>query len=476
MPFKDLREFIAKLEKEGQAQRIEEEVDWNLEAGAMLRRSYEQGLPAPFFTKVKDYPEGYRLFGGTSSSHKRIAIAMDMAPDTHPKKLIEEYLRRKQQAIKPVLVNDGPCKENIHVGDEVDLLEFPVPMVHDGDGGRYIGTWHVTIVKDLDSDWVNWGMYRHMLHNKNTFGILANPQTHLGTMYRQGYQPRNKPMEVAIAIGVEPISTLCAGTHMPYGVSEVDIAGGIRGEPVELIKCETVDLTVPATAEIVIEGEIKPNGGMDEGPFGEFTGYMLPRREPRPVIHVRAISHRNNPILTMSCVGVPVDENHILYSVTKSAEILEALRGQGLPVTGVYLFPETSALLVAVAVKAPYSNVAEVIANVVWGARAGRTTSHLIVVDDDVDPFNMAQVLHALVTKCHPYRGVVRRDHAFLLPLSPWPSPYEKRYRLGARVYFDCTWPLDWDSADVPRRVSFAETYPLEVQQRALAKWHKYGY
>jgi len=115
MPFKDVREFIAKLEEEGEALRIEEEVDWNLEAGAILRRSAEAGLPAPFFQKIKDYPAGYRLFGNGAANFRRMAITMGMKPDTHPRELIEEYVRRRQQLIKPVLVKDGPCKENIHM-------------------------------------------------------------------------------------------------------------------------------------------------------------------------------------------------------------------------------------------------------------------------------------------------------------------------------------------------------------------------
>jgi len=258
MSFKDLREFISRLEKEGEAQRIEEEVDWNLEAGAMIRRSDEAGLPAPFFQKVKDYPDGYRLFGEALGNHRRIAIAMDMNPNTPVRELIEEYLKRKKSPIKPVLVNDGPCKENIHVGEEVDLLKFPVPLVHDGDGSRYIGTFHLTISKDQDTDWVNWGMYRHMLHDRNTIAVDPSPTGHFGLMLTQKYEAVSKPMEVAVAIGPEPISALCAASPIPYGVSEVDIAGGIKGEPIELIKCETVDLVVPATAEIVIEGEITP--------------------------------------------------------------------------------------------------------------------------------------------------------------------------------------------------------------------------
>ncbi len=476
MPFKDLREFIARLEKEGEAQRIADEVDWNLEAGAMLRRSNEQGLPAPFFQKIKDYPEGYRIFGSPLSNHRRVAIAMDMEADTSQRELMEEYIRRRQQPIKPALVSNGPCKENIHLGDEVDLLEFPVPIVHDGDGGRYIGTWHLTIAKDPDSEWVNWGMYRHMLHNKNTVGICASPATDAGKIYTQKYAPQNKPMEIAIAIGTEPISAFCAASPIPYGVSEVDIAGGIRGEPIELVKCETVNLAVPATAEIVIEGEIIPNEAMDEGPFGEYTGYVATLREPRWVIRVKAVTHRNNPILSMTCEGTPTTETHAIMSVSKAAEIQEALRALGIQVTGLCLFPETASQLIAVAAKNLCANGAGEIARVIWTTRLGRGTPYVIIVDDDVDPFNMAQVFHALATKCHPYQGIVRLERDVGTIFAPWASQYERKYSVGAKAYFDCTWPFDWEPSDTPKKSSFQTIYPVEIQQKALANWHKYGY
>ncbi len=476
MPFKDMREFIAKLEEEGEVQRIDEDVDWNLEAGAMARRSNEQGLPAPFFQKVKDFPDGYRIFASPLGSHRRIAIAMDMDPDTHPKELIQEYIRRKQQPIKPILVSNAPCKENIHVGDEVDLLEFPVPMVHDGDGGRYIGTFHLVSVKDLESDWVNWSMQRNMVHNKNTIGIEASSHTHFGTIYTQGYEPKGGLMDVAIAIGVEPVSAFCAATSVPYGISESDIAGGIRGAPVELVQCETVDLAVPATAEIVIEGEVRPHERMDEGPFGEYTGYVATLRGPRPAIHVKAVTHRNNPILTMTCEGVPTTDTHAITSITKSAELLEALRARGLPITGVYVPPQSCAMCPVVAVKPPFANVAGEIAHVIWATRIGRTTPYIIVVQDDVDPFDLSQVFHALITKCHPYRGITRLEHAVGQLYFPWENEHERQYLMGARAYFDCTWPVDWKPSVVPRKSSFEKVYPLEVQQKALAKWHKYGY
>ena len=474
MAFSDIREFIARLEKEGDAQRIEEEVDWNLEAGAMTRRSIEQDLPAPFFQKLKGYPQGYRLFGEALSTHRRIAIAMEMDANTSVKELIKEYSKRKQSPIKPILVKNGPCKENIRKGNDVNLLEFPVPFIHEGDGGRYIGTWHLTICKDLNSNWVNWGTYRHMLHDKNTIGLQAGPPTHLRRIM-QGWEDKGKPMEIAIALGVEPISTLCAAAPIAYGVSELDIIGGIRREPMQLIKCETVDLEVPATAEIVIEGEVGHQETMEEGPFGEYTGFMGGHREPRPVIRVKAVTFRNNPILTMANEGTPVTATHATQSVTRSAECFDILRAQGVPVTGAYEFPEGCTLVVVVAIRAGLAR-ADDVAHAIWASRLGVSTPYVIVVEDDVDPFDLKQVLHAVVSKCHPWRGIVRLERTRGQALLPFLSRNEQKNLIGARAYFDCTWPADWDPNDIPTKCSFEKMYPLDIQQKAVAKWRKYGH
>ena len=193
-------------------------------------------------------------------------------------------------------------------------------------------------------------------------------------------------------------------------------------------------------------------------------------------MHVKAVTYRNNPIFTMSNEGMPLADSQVMMSVTAAAESLEVLRARGLPVTDVSVPPETASMLTIVAVKAPYANVAGDIAHVIWGRSAGVAVSYLIVVDDDVDPHNLTQVLHALVSKCHPYRGVVKLEHATGLSYMPWANRHERKYRVGGKTYFDCTWPLDWEPSEVPRRVSFTDIYPPEVQQKALAKWHKYGY
>jgi len=482
MAFRDLREYIALLEQNGELQQIDKEVDWNLEIGAIIRRCYDLGAPAPLFRKIMNYPEGYRILGaplGPSkrcSFHARVALAMGMSPESSASEIIEEYIKRKNVPIKPTLVKDGPCKENIYVREDVDVLKFPAPLLHQGDGGRYIGTWHVVVTRDPDSNWVNWGMYRLMVHDSNTIAVRINPQTHIGFHYYQKYEPRGKVMEFAVALGTEPIASIAACTFMPSGISEIDIAGGLRLQPIEMVRCETVDLTVPATAEIVLEGEVLPHERKDEGPFGEYTGFRGGFRKPIPVGHIKAITHRSDPILTVSCMGVPVDDSHAVMTLTMAAEILDSLRSQGLPIKMVYCPPHAVSHMAVVSTKVLYPNFAKKVANCVWATQPGTNLYYLVVVDDDVDVTNMNEVLHALTTRCHPDRGIFKVPNTVGLSSLPFTSPYEKQHFLAAQVLFDCTWPKDWPEEAIPVKASFDVLWPKEIQDKVLKNWKEYGY
>jgi len=481
MPYRDLRAYIEKLGEEGEVQRIEKEVDWDMEVGAIIRRSYDLKAPAPFFQKIKDYPRGYRIFGaplGTSRRpgcyFARMALTMDMRPDATAVEIIEEYIQRRKNLIKPVLVTDGPCKEVILKEDEVDLFKFPAPILHGGDGGRYLGTWHCSITKDPDTGWINWGMYRLMIHDKNTLGGIIAKNAHIGLHYYQKYESRGRPMEFAIAIGPEPVCTLIAASRQPIGVNEADVVGAIRREPIELIKCETVDLMVPASAEIVLEGVVNPNERRDEGPFGEYTGYRVAERAPRPVYHVRCITHRKDPILTSSCMGVPVDDNAPVSNLTGAAGILDDLRTRGYPVRMVYR-PMEAIHMTIVSTKVPYPNYVQELASAVWSSNAQRSWGYLVIVDDDVDVTNMEEVLWAITTRCHPERGI----HKFKSPgseLTPYASLEERRNLQGASVLMDCTWPKDWPEEAIPVKASFDVMWPKEIQQKVLKSWKEYGY
>lgn len=474
---RDNREFIERLQASGDLIRVRAEVDWDLEMGAIVRRVCERGLPAVLFEQVKDYPE-FRVLGAPLATYRRLAIAMGLSPDISVRELLDEYVERVRRPIKPVMVADAPWRRNVMMDEEVDLFALPAPMVHDGDGGRYLGTWHLIAVKDPDSDWVNWGMYRLMIHNHRTMAGLCLPFSDQGRIFYQKYVPKGQPMPFAVAIGPDPLCAMVSAAPFGVGVSEVDYAGALRGEPVELARCLTSDIPVPANAEVVIEGEILPQASIEEGPFGEYTGYRSSPRALRSVYRVKAIAWREEPIFTMSNMGVPVDDCDVITSVSWRAEIRRLLEAEGIPITGVYCPPETIVNTVIVGVRTVYSNIASQIAALIFSNKSTAPWfNQVIVVDADVDVYDLREVLHALTTKCHPVRGIRVFEHFPANPLTPFLSLQERTWGQGAKVLFDCTWPLHWSrETEVPPRASFEEMYPQEIKDRVLRRWEEYGF
>jgi phenyl-phosphate phosphatase/carboxylase subunit alpha len=484
MVLRDLRDYIDTLEKCGELVRIREEVDWNLEMGAIVRRCYDLGAPAPLFEKVKDCAGGYRALGaplGPSlksghSLYARTAIALGLLADTPPKKIMEVYLKRKEKPINPIVVKDGPCKDVVLRGSEVDLSRFPVPLIHGGDGGRYIGTWHTVVTKDPDSSWVNWGMYRLMIHDRNTLGCLFPLQQHIGQMY-QKYESKNEPMPAAVAIGGPPIVPIVSCTQLPPYVNEVDIAGALQQEPVPLVKCETVDLEVPAMSEIVLEGDVLPHQRSIEGPFGEYMGYEAGKSSPKPVFRVNAITHRRDPILPFSNMGMPIHESQTTTALFKGAEIYSELKKMGLPVKGAFVPPFGVGHMAVISTETPFINFAKRVAHAVWATKPGLFTYYIVVVDSDVDPTNMDEVLHAITTKCHPVDGIHRVPHIPGFPvLLPFLPAKERLLGDAAGVIFDCTWPKDWPVETIPVKATFENLWPSEVRERVLTNWERYGF
>lgn len=475
MPFKDNRQFIAALDKTKDVVRIHEEVDWDLEAGAIARRACEKFAPAPLFERIKDYPPGYRIFGAPLSTYRRLATAMGLAPHSSVREIQGEYEKRITHPIKPLLVKTAPCQEIVLQGKDVNLLRFPAPMIHEGDGGRYLGTWHMVIVPDPDSAWTNWGMYRAMIHDRLHMGGGWHRHNHMGRLFYGKYQPRKKPMPVAMAIGADPLSSLIASAPIRAGEDEADYAGALLQEPVELVKAKTLDLLVPAHAEIILEGEISFQEQVPEGPFGEFPGYRTPQRTMAPAFKVKTITHRKDPIVTMTCLGILADDGAVSSSLTGAVALKKRLKDWGIPVTDVYVPPQAASLLVVVGVKALYANVATQVKNIIHSRWAWQ--DKVIVVEDDIDVFNLGEVLHAFATKCHPVRGIRVTDREVALSLTPYLSVEDRKWERGAGAVFDCTWPVEWSrETEVPQRMSFNEVYPQEVKDKVIKKWQKYGY
>ncbi len=487
MPYNDLREYVARLEAEGEIQRITKEVDWNLEAGAIARRALDLKAPAPFFQKLLGFPAGYSILASQWSASTdasryfaKLALAFDLPPDISATNLVEEVIKIwKRPPIEPVVVSSGPCQEEIHTGDDINLFEFPVPFIHQGIGGRYIGTFDTCISRDPETGWTNWGMYRIMVHDERTLGFFWHqPQTHMALHYRK-YEQQNKPMPFAIVLGTEPITPIISCRRLPPQVNEADVIGGIRGKAVELVKCQTVDLEVPATAEIVIEGEILPRERKLEGPFAETPGYFsLDSSGLRAIGKVTTITHRHHPILPLLLAGTPPNDDFMMNAVMRSALATDYLRTQGFPVKMVYFHPEVGPQMALIATQVPFANFAKHLATVLIGQAGGREVRpHVMVFDEDVDVTNLGEAMFALATRCSPAHGISVINDLHIGQLAPFLSREEREKGLGgACAIHDCTWPYHWPKEDIPTKGSFDMLWPGDVQEKVLKNWAKYGF
>lgn len=474
---KDNREYIAALEASGDVVHIKQEVDWDNEAGAIVRRVCELGAPAPHMETIKDYP-GFSYLGAPISTYRRLAVSLGMDPRRRLPEIAAEYLKLTNGAPVPPKVigrDEAPCKQNVMRGDGVDLCKLPVPLVHEGDGGRYIGTWHAVVTEDPDSGAVNWGMYRLMMFDSRIMSGSVFPFSDLGKVFNSKYAPKGLPMPFAAVIGPPPMAAVAACAPSP--IPEPELTGMMMGEPIELVKCETNDLLVPAHAEIILEGIILPDLKTEEGPFGEYTGYRTSPRDMRMTFLVKCVTHRDNPIMTISNMGVPTDEGQLLRSFSLGLELDKLLRSQGIPITGVYMPPESTHHVMIVGVKPTYSGIATQIAQLAFGSKLGPWFHMVIVVDDTIDIYNWNEVFHALCTRCHPVRGIRVYDHAVGTSLYPHANGHERKFSMGAKVLFDCLWPMDWDRLnEVPTLVSFRNVYPKDIQEKVLTNWEAYGF
>lgn len=470
---KGLREFLASIDASGDLVTTDREVDWDQELCAIGRLACERDAPAVLFRNVKDYGGDWPVLVNPIATWRRLAVAFGLPADTAVRRLYQTYAEREQRLTPPVIVKDGPCKEVVIPGDKVDLFDFPVPMVHEGDGGRYLGTWDLVVSKDPASGWVNWGIYRFMVHNERLLTGFPRPTSHLGKMLLDHYVPKRQPMPIAIAIGADLPSHLAAAATFRIGGNEAELAGGLGEQPVELVRCQTSDLYVPATSEIVIEAEVLPDRIAQEGPYGEYPGYRTGEMGHSICARVTAITHRRRPIFTVDTTGFK-DSSSIVTSISGAIAIQRRLEKHGVPVTAVYVPPEGAVHLTIVAVKRGGAAVAKQMLDVLTARRA--LMSKIIVVDDDVDVFNLAAVLHAFSTKCHPGTGIhVTHYEGRANTLTPCYSQAERVARSGATVAFDATWPPEWPLETIPVRATFDRSFSPSVQDNVLGRWKELG-
>jgi UbiD family decarboxylase len=483
---RSMRDYVAHLKEFGEIQEIDVEVDWNLEMGAIIRRSYELQAPAPLFNRIKGIEPGFRVLGapaGLSKRHGllRIALSLGLAPTATAQEIIEALATSHEKAlIPPRLVNDGPCKQNKLLGDAVDLKRLPAPYIHEGDGGRYLNTWGTIIVRTPDGRWTNWSITRIMLHGKNTLVGAIIPRQHLGLIFQQ-WQALNRPMPFALAMGCEPIVPFVSGMPLDENVNEADFIGGYMGEPIEVVACETVDLQAPATAEIVLEGTVSPSDSAPEGPMGEYSGYLSPGGGmPSPIFHVSAMTYRDQPILPVVAAGEPVEENHTCWGLTISAQLLWELRQAGFPASMCFCPFQSAAHWLVVTVpasaQAAGGDLVRLLGEILFRSRTGSFIPKVILTGDDIDPANLEELVWAFATRNHPEKGQTLFPNENVLPLVAFLTEEERQAKRGTKVIYNCLPFAGRLPEQSPRRSSFRFLWPQDVQAKVLANWHRYGY
>jgi UbiD family decarboxylase len=473
----DLRSFIRRLEQEGELARVRAEVDWKYELGAIARRVFGPPPgPALFFENVKGYDTP--VFVGGLHTVRRVAIALGLPPDIDEASLFREYTSRLERPLEPVILEKGPCQENRSSGDEVDILRFPVPWWNEQDGGRYIGTWHQVTTRDPETGWTNVGTYRMMVHEPDLCGIQFSPFQHISQMYLK-YRKKGRTMPVAVSIGTDPAAMMVAASPFPANINEWTMAGALRGRPLELVRGLTVDLEVPAYAEIVLEGEIPPDETRPEGPFGEHTGYYGAGIRPLPVVKIKCVTYRNSPIFRGSALGKPVTEQNRVSWLAVVTQIMEVYKSAGFPgVTGVAAPPEGDPEYSAiVAVKKTYASQGLDAGRLLLSSKVGKMMKHVIVVDDDIDIHDLNQVLWAINTRLQAGSEVYITRHESGSRLDP-SQPYEA-IGFTDKMVIDATWATTPDHP--PRPEWGGATHPpliqtsLETQSLIERRWSEYG-
>lgn len=469
MPYDSLRTYLDALEQQGLFRWVDKEVDNDWEIATVSRMIFrampEERRCGVGFRNIKGFPGGRVVAGVIASSKQMIASAIgcEATADSIHAKVIAGL----EKPIPPVIVATGPCKEVKISGDDVDLGKFPISIWTPGkDAGPYLTPLWVT--KDPDTGRRNVGIRRCQIKDRNTTGILFGAPDRGGAIHHAKWKARGKPMPAAIFIGADPVQYLVAPSR--YGEDEFAIAGGIRGQAVELVRCETVDLEVPASAEIIIEGEVLTDYEEPEGPFGEFTGHMAGGRAG-PVFKVRCITHRKNPIVLGVISQFPPSESSMLKVALLESNILRHLKSVlNIPgIADVHALEAGGCTSICwVSLKKMYSGHVDQTAMAIWGYMGMSYFKWLVVCDDDVDirdPFMRDWVMAWRVRPDKDMRIIADTAMVELDPSSMEPGVAMTDAR-GAKALIDATQKWDYPGISLP---------PRDMMERVAKEWEAYG-
>ena len=478
----DLRDWLKVVESHGELKHITG-AEWDLEMSGIVEMVYREGKdpkPLLIFDDIPGYPKGYRTLFGLLSSPWRIARTLGLPEDELDHNSLLRNWREKRKELRlipPMLVTSGPVLAHSEQGAEIDVLKFPVPRFHELESKRFIGTCHGVIQRDPETGYVNIGTYRNMVYDRNNLCLHWTPGKHGKLIMEQKYFARGKVMPIAIVIGMDPVLWwfACQGATS-WQVSEYDIAGAVRGKPIELIKGPYTGLPVPANAEIVIEGECHPGELAEEGPFGEWHGYYGNRglmTVPEQVMRVKAVHYRDDPILTCSHPTIPPNEFSLMLALSSSEGMWERLEAFGIPgIKGVWCHEVGGGMLFnVISIEQIYPG---------HGLQVGLIASqyprdmgkYTVVVEEDIDPSDLKQVIWAMVTRALPDRSIHILKHTrasnvdTAIPLDVKLNAKDPMCLTASRVVIDACRDLEWKSDWYPMaRIS------TELREKIIEKW-----
>lgn len=471
LAYNDLREWLAEAELFNEV-KVVNGASWQEEIGLATELvSHSDTAPAVLFEDIPGIKKGFRvlanIFGG-----KRKNMTLGFRSDLDKVQLSDAFAKAwdTSRIVPPVYVDTGPIFDNVLTGSDVNLEIFPTPVWHSGDGGRYIGTGSYNVTQDPDSGELNLGTYRIMLHDDKHVTYNAAPGKH-GRLHHDKYVARGEKMPVVLVLGGDPLTFLLGGTEVPDGISEFDVAGGMRGKPLELVRGRVTGIPFPANAEIVLEGYVHPETMVPEGPFGDWTGTYTEKGRKRPLCEISAIYYRNDPILLGFVPQSLPDEYSRYRAITRSALLKQNMTAAGVPdVTAVWAHEcGGSRLLYGVAIKQRFDGHAvqagHIASQCYVGAYGGRW---VIVVDDDIDVTDLHELIWAALTRADPVQDIDFIRGGWNSPADPRIDPADraKGKVTSSRMIINACRPYSWRH-EFPAPVKA----PADAAQRARDKF-----
>jgi UbiD family decarboxylase len=455
----DLREFLKVLEEEHELQKIKVEVDPKHELGAICKIHNERrDSPALLFENVKGHT--IPVVGQLLASDRRVALALGLSQEN----VFNETVQRASNPIAPKLLSKGAAQDIVFEGAGVDLTKLPLCTNNPRDGGPYITAGHV-IIKDPEYG-MNLSIYRMMLVSKNEVTLRFTPG-HDGYDFMKNAEKRGqKKFEVAVCIGVPPAVYVASQFEPRIGVYELDIAGGLVGEPVEVVKCRTIDLEVPALAEVILEGELTiPAKSGDEGPFGEFCGYTTAQVPNERIMTVKAVTHRKNPVYHNIWLGKPPHEHLYVDALTYAVAAYQELKPAYPALKKAYAPPwgVSIVLLLQLEKRLMRPGIVDNILAASLYTRSGKW-KHVFVLDEDIVLEDPNEVLWALTTRFQPATDM------FVIPRGITSSlePSATVDGLTSKLMLDLTIKKNF-------RGEVAEP-TASMRESVLKRWNEYGF